>query len=61
MTNMRKLDVEKVEAALKRAAQEAVSGNRDAQAGRFTAISATRTLTDSEKLSVARAADSKKI
>lgn len=31
-----KIDLAKVEAALKRAAQTAVTGSRDAQSGRFT-------------------------
>ena len=42
MSKERSLDVEKVNSALKRAAAAATSGDRNARAGRFTAVSATK-------------------
>ncbi len=53
MSKKRTLDVEKVSAALKRAAAAAVSGQRDAKSGRFTAIQ-TQEKTDRNSESVGK-------
>jgi hypothetical protein len=43
----KKLNIQKVEAALKRAAKEGVSGSREARSGRF--LHPTTSLADSKK------------
>ena len=53
MSKKRTLDMEKVSAALKRAAAAAVSGQRDAKSGRFTAIQ-TQEKTDRNSESVGK-------
>lgn len=40
---IKKLDIDKVDSALKRAAQTAITGRRDERAGRFIARDATST------------------